>query len=187
MLTESLGGHQPSAGTQLGQTTENLLCPPPQPPPGVQAPAPGCTLTCGLQGATHYGSVRIQAFCLQVPSVQLGILVVTAPLACLALLAARVPLSPPAKGKAHIASGYTALASSGSQKFSAFLSKEVLWHYLALLGFRDRDHPGAVNILCQKIRSHSRALDWTQVLWNGFNSRRQSCERSWELVGVSVL
>lgn len=55
MLTRSFGDRQPSAGAQLGQSTQNLRCPPSQPPPGVQASVPGWMLTCCLQGATHYG------------------------------------------------------------------------------------------------------------------------------------
>lgn len=187
MLTESFGDCQPSAGAQLGQTTRNLPCPPPQPWPGVQAPVPDRMLTCCLQGATRYGSVRIRAFCLQVPSTEPGTPTVTAPSARPAPPGARAPLSQPAKGKAHITSGYMALAHSRSRKCSAFLSKEVLRHYLAYLGFRDGDRPGTVSILCQHIRIHSRAWDWTQVLLNGFNSHHERREGSWELVGVSVL
>ena len=140
MLTESFGDRQPSAGAQLGQATRNLPCPPPQPPPGVQTPVPSQALTCCLLGATRYGSVGIREFCLQGLSMEPGTLAGTAPSACPAPPAAGVPLSWPAKGKAHITSEYVALASSRSQKRSAFLSKEVLWHYVALLGFRDRDH-----------------------------------------------
>lgn len=97
-------------------------------------------------------------------------------------------LSPgPQREKAHNTSGYVALASSRSQKLSAFLSTEVLCHYLALLGFGDRDYPGTLSILYQQIRIRSRARDRIQVLLNGFISHRERREGSWELVGVSVL
>lgn len=99
MLTRSFGDRQPSAGAQLGQSTQNLQCPPSQPPPDVQASVTGWTLTCCLQGATHYGSVRIRAFCLQVPWMEPGTPAVTAPSAHPALPGAGAPLSRPTKGK----------------------------------------------------------------------------------------